>query len=93
MKTEMNDSGKFNTKSNKDIISKILSEEESDAQALEKMYKMIEEASAADDLTMDTDLIDECIKTIGLLERGQENIPLEKLKATEIFPLTVKMFN
>lgn len=79
LKTEINDSGKLN-ESNKDIISKILSEKESDAQALEKMYKILEEASAADDLTMDTDLIDECIKTIGLLEGSQERVTQEKLQ-------------
>lgn len=76
----MDNSQKFNTDSDKDIIRKILSEEESDAQALEKMYKLLQEASAADDSTMDTDLIDECIKTIGMLEGGQEHIPDEKLQ-------------
>lgn len=80
LKTEMNNSENFNTESHKDIISKILSEKESDEQALEKMYKMLLEASAADDLTMDTNLIDECIKTIGMLEGSHDNIPPEKLR-------------
>ncbi len=80
MKAGMNNSENFNTKSNSDIIKKILSEKESDEQALEKMYEMLHEASAADDLTMDTDLIDECIKTIEMLEGRQDNIPQEKLQ-------------
>lgn len=80
MKTEMNNSENYNTESNKDIIKRILSKEESDVKALEKMYKMLCEASAVDDLTMDTDLIDECIKIIELLGGRQEHVPQEKLQ-------------
>ncbi|WP_313165863.1 DUF4367 domain-containing protein [Sedimentibacter sp.] len=80
MKTEMNDSQNINTESHKDIISKILSEMESNDQALEKIYKILNEASEADDLTMDTDLIDECIKTIEMLEGKQECVSQEKMQ-------------
>ncbi len=61
MKAGMNNSENFNTKSNRDIIKKILSEKEGDEQTLEKMYKMLNEASAADDLTMDTDSSSNCM--------------------------------
>ncbi len=80
LKTEMNNSQNFNTESHKYIISKILSERENDEQALEKIYRILNEASEADDLTMDTDLIDECIKTIEMLEGKQEYISQEKLQ-------------
>jgi hypothetical protein len=80
VKKEMDNSQEYSTDSDKDIIRKILSENESDAQALEKMYKLLHEASSADDLTMDTDLIDECIKTIGMLEDGQNHVPDGKLQ-------------
>jgi len=75
----MNNFQNFDTEIHKDIISKILSERESDKQALEKMYKILNEASEADELTMDTDLIDECIKTIEILEGNKEYVSQEKL--------------
>ena len=75
----MNNFQNFDTEIHKDIIGKILSERESDKQALEKMYKILNEASEADELTMDTDLIDECIKTIEILEGNKEYVSQEKL--------------
>ena len=80
LKTEINNSEKFNTESNEDIIGKIIFDNESEEQALEKMYKMLQEASSADDLTMDTDLIDECVKTIRLLEGREDNMSPERLQ-------------
>lgn len=70
-----------NTNDDKEILKKILSEKESDAVVKDKMYKILHEASSADDISMDTDLIDECIKTINLIEGNEEPLSKERVKA------------
>lgn len=66
--------------SDKEIIKKILLEKESDAIAKDKLYRLLYEASLADDINMDTDLINECVKTIDLIEGNEEYLPEEKIK-------------
>ena len=69
------------TNSDKEIIRKILSEKESDADVKDKMYAILYEASSADEATMDTDLIDECVKTLDLIEGRKEYLDPEKMQA------------
>ncbi|BAE84442.1 uncharacterized protein DUF4367 [Desulfitobacterium sp. LBE] len=66
--------------SDKEIIRKILSEKESDVLEKEKLYRILYEASAVDEVSMDTDLIDECIKAINLIEGKEEYLSEEKMK-------------
>lgn len=70
-----------NTNSEKEIIKKILSEKERDADVKDRMYAILYEASLADEATMDTDLIDECIKALDLIEGREEHLDQEKMKA------------
>ena len=70
-----------NTSSDKDIIKKILLEKESDIAVKDKMYRILYEASQTDEVNMDTNLIDECVKTIGLIEGDEQHIPIEKMQA------------
>ncbi|MHB8073290.1 DUF4367 domain-containing protein [Desulfosporosinus fructosivorans] len=67
--------------SDKEIFKKILSEKESDALVKDKLYRILYEASSADELSMDTDLIDECVKAIDLIEGKEEYLFEEKVKA------------
>ncbi len=71
----------LNTLSQKDIIKSILSEKENDIAVKDKMYRILYEALLADEVNMDTDLIDECVKTIGLLDGDEQHIPKEKIQA------------
>jgi len=64
-----------------DIIKEILLEKESTIAAIDKMYRVLEEASLADDISMDTDLINECVKTLNLLEGNEDHLSDEKIKA------------
>ncbi len=66
--------------SDKEIIRMILSEKESDVLVKEKLYRILYEASAVDEVSMDTDLIDECIKAINLIEGKEEYLSEEKMK-------------
>ncbi|SFH31492.1 protein of unknown function [Desulfotomaculum arcticum] len=70
-----------NTNSDKEIFKKILSEKECDANVKDRMYAILYEASSADEATMDTDLIDECVKAIDLIEGHTEHLDPEKMKA------------
>lgn len=65
----------------KDIIKEIVSEQEDDVAARNKLYRILYEASLVDEMYMDTDLIDECVKTIGILEDDEQYIPEEKIQA------------
>lgn len=67
--------------SDKEIIKKILSEKESDAIVKDKLYRLLYEASSADEISMDTDLIDECVKAIDLIEGKEEYLSEEKAQA------------
>lgn len=67
--------------SDKEIIKKILSEKDDDALIKEELYRMLYEASSADEESMDTDLLDECVKAINLIEGDEGHLPEEKLKA------------
>ncbi len=69
------------TVSDIEIIKKIVSEKENDELVKEKLYRILYEASSADEINMDTDLIDECVKAIDLIEGNEEHIPEEKIKA------------
>ena len=64
-----------------EAIGKILSEKENDAAVKDKMYRILYEASCADDIDIDTDLIDECIKTIDLIEDDENHLSKEKIEA------------
>lgn len=68
-------------RSDAEIIKEILSEKESDSALKDKMYRIIHEASFADEENMDTDLINECIETISLIDGDKEQISDEKIKA------------
>lgn len=81
MEPKVNNSHSSNASSNKDIIKKILSETESDTVVKDKMYRILYEASQTDEADMDTDLINECVKTIGLVEGDEEHLPEEKILA------------
>ena len=70
-----------NTNSDKEIIQEILSERERDADVKDRMYAILYEASSAHEATMDTDLIDECVKALDLLEGREEHLDPEKIKA------------
>ena len=70
-----------NTNSDKEIFKKILSEKERDADVRDRMYAILYEASSADEATMDTDLIDECVGTLDLIEGHEEHLDPEKIKA------------
>lgn len=70
----------LDTISDKEIIRKILSEKGSDVLEKEKLYRILYEASAVDKISMDTDLIDECIKAINLIEGKEEHLSEEKMK-------------
>lgn len=70
-----------NTNSDKEIIKEILSEKERDADVKDRMYSILYEASSADEETMDTDLIDECVKALDLIEGGEERLDQEKMRA------------
>lgn len=65
--------------SDKEIIKKILSEKESDTIAKDKLYRILYEASMADDINMDTDLISECVKAIDLIEGNEEHLTKERI--------------
>ncbi|MDD2246577.1 MAG: DUF4367 domain-containing protein [Proteiniphilum sp.] len=69
-----------NTSSDKEIIKKILSEKESDTGVKDRMYAILYEASSADEVTMDTDLIDECVKAIDLIEGNEEHLSQEEIQ-------------
>ncbi|WP_347490431.1 DUF4367 domain-containing protein [Desulfoscipio sp. XC116] len=69
------------TNSDKEIIKKILFEKERDADVKDRMCAILYEASSADEATMDTDLIDECVKAIDLIEGRKEHLDPEKMKA------------
>lgn len=64
-----------------EIIKKILSEKESDTLAKNKLYKILYEASSVEDISMDTDLIDECVKTLDFMEGNEKHLSKEKMKA------------
>jgi hypothetical protein len=70
-----------NTNSDKEIIKEILSEKERDADVKDRMYAILYEASSADEATMDTDLIDECVKALNLIEGREERLDPEKIKS------------
>ncbi|NLN49445.1 MAG: DUF4367 domain-containing protein [Clostridiales bacterium] len=70
-----------NTRNDKEIIKEIVTEKERDADASNKMYGILYEASLADEVTMDTDLIDECVKAIDLIEGREEHLDQEKITA------------
>jgi hypothetical protein len=67
--------------SDKKIIREILAEKERDADVADKMYGILYEASLADEATMDTDLIDECVKAIDLIEGHEGRLDQERIKA------------
>lgn len=69
--------------SDKEIIRSILSERDNTALIKEKMYRILYEASSVDDVNMDTDLIDECVKIIDLLEGREEHLSADKIKASQ----------
>ena len=69
------------TRNDKEIIADILAEEERDVDVVNKMYGILYEASLADEVTMDTDLIDECVKAIDLIEGREEHLDHEKIMA------------
>ena len=70
-----------NAKNDKEIIKEILTEKERDADVVHKMYGLLYEASLADEVTMDSDLIDECVKAIDLIEGREEHLDHEKITA------------
>ena len=74
----------LNSGSDKEIIKKILAEKESDAVVRDKMYGILFEVSLADDTIMDTDLIDECVKTIALIEGHEEHLSPEAIKTMRL---------
>ena len=67
--------------SDKKIIQEILAEKERDVNVADKMYGILYEASLADEETMDTDLIDECVKAIDLIEGHEGHLEQERIKA------------
>lgn len=67
--------------SDKEIIRNILSEKESDAIAKERLYRILYDASLADDINMDTDLINECVKALELLDGTEEHLSESKIQA------------
>jgi len=67
--------------SDKEIIRKILAEKECDADVKNKMYAILYEASSADGATIDTDLIEECVKALDLIEGREERLDPEKMAA------------
>lgn len=69
------------TSSDKKIIHEILAEKERDADVKDKMNGILYEASLADEATMDTDLIDECVKAIDLIEGHEGHLDQERIKA------------
>lgn len=81
MEQKTNNSYPPASNSDKEIIKKILSEKESDAIVKDKLYRILYEASSADEVSMDTDLIDECVKAIDLIEGKEEYLSEEKMKA------------
>lgn len=80
MEQKSNKSYPINSDNDKEIIKRILSEKESDALVKDKLYRILYEASSTDDVNMDTDLIDECVKTIDLIEGTEEHNFEEKMK-------------
>ncbi len=81
MTRKPNESIPTSISSDKEIIKNILLEKESDAVAKDSLYRILYEASLADDINMDTDLINECVKAIDLIEGNEEYLPEEKIKA------------
>ncbi|EHQ90133.1 DUF4367 domain-containing protein [Desulfosporosinus youngiae] len=81
MEEKTNNSYPPDISSDKEIIKKILSEKESDAIVKDKLYRILYEASSADEISMDTDLIDECVKAIDLIEGKEEYLSEEKVQA------------
>ena len=81
MTQKPNESIPTSISSDKEIIKNILLEKESDAVAKDRLYRILYEASLADDINMDTDLINECVKAIDLIEGNEEYLPEEKIKA------------
>lgn len=81
MEQKVVNSHRINTISHKNIIKRILWEKENDVAVKDKMDRILYEASLADEVNMDTDLIDECVKTIGLLEGDEQHLPEEKIQA------------
>lgn len=69
------------TNSDKEIIQEILAEKERDADVKDRMYAILYEASSADEATMDTDLIDECVKALDRIEGRAEHLDPGKIKA------------
>lgn len=65
----------------KEIIRKILTEEDNSTLAKERLYRLLSETSADDVDDMDTDLIEECVKAIELLEGREEHLSEEKIQA------------
>jgi hypothetical protein len=61
------------------IIKHILTERLDNAVIKEKMYRILYEASMSDDVNMDTDLIDECIQTLDIID-GNESYLTEEEK-------------
>lgn len=70
--------------SDKEMIKTILSEKESDAIVKDKLYRILYEASSADAVSMDTDLIAECVKTLDLIEGKAEELSEEKVQAMRL---------
>ncbi|MGB8450843.1 MAG: DUF4367 domain-containing protein [Anaerocolumna sp.] len=61
------------------IIKSIFLEKDNDITVRDKLYKLLYQASEVDEFNMDTDLINECVDTINLIEGDEVNIPDEKM--------------
>ncbi len=80
MEQKTNSSYPPSINSDKEIIKNILYEKESDTIVKDKLYRILYEASLADEISMDTDLINECVKAIDLIEGKEEYLSEEKVQ-------------
>lgn len=69
------------TRSDGEIIRHILMESTAATAVKDKMYRLLYEASMSDDKNIDTDLIDECIQTLDLIENKTSYLPEEQKQA------------
>lgn len=76
----MKDNYSENLKANCDaeIIKHILTEKLDDTVIKEKMHRILYETSMSDDVNMDTELIDECILTLDLIDGNESDLAEEK---------------
>lgn len=78
MATKNRDEQQVNGKNNQDF-KEILSPKEDDIAIKDKMYRLTYEALEGDTVNVDIDLIDECVKTIALLDE-REMVSEEKIE-------------